>query len=585
MTKPIPTSASLLALTLAAGLGALASAGTARAAPAACAGDNGGLKLPPGFCATIFADHIGHARDLAVAADGTVYVNTWSGRYYHNDTPHPGGFIVALKDTTGAGKADRIARFGLTPDHGGHGGTGIYLYNGRVYAEEADRIDAYAVKPGELAPTAKAETVVSGMPLGGDHPMHPFIIDAKGNMFVDMGSATNACQAENRQPRSPGLSPCTELETRGGTWRFDANRMGQTYSAAARYATGIRNGEGFGIDSAGRLYVTQHGRDQLWANWPALFKMRQSAELPAEEVVELKQGGDYGWPECYYDGIQGKLVLAPEYGGDGKKVGVCADKLAPVASFPAHWAPNDLAVYKGDMLPAAYKDALFIAFHGSWNRAPAPQGGFNVVVQPIKDGKASGPWLTFADGFAAIKDPGAAKHRPSGVAVAPDGALFVSDDIGGTIYRITYSGDKGAAVVGVPDTPSQSNGLADAQPPEGTHADAGREAVGLQPPEGATMGDVVLGSRIFHGDEQEGTCAGCHGLKGQGGHQGPSLADHKWLWSDGSFKGIEQTVAAGVRKPKEFSGVMPPMGGSPLTPDGVKAVAAYVWAISHKSGG
>ncbi|MCX8256403.1 MAG: c-type cytochrome [Beijerinckiaceae bacterium] len=81
------------------------------------------------------------------------------------------------------------------------------------------------------------------------------------------------------------------------------------------------------------------------------------------------------------------------------------------------------------------------------------------------------------------------------------------------------------------------------------------------------------------------TCAGCHGLKGQGGHQGPSLADHKWLWSDGSFKGIEQTVALGVRKPKEFSGVMPPMGGSPLTPDGVKAVAAYVWAISHKSGG
>ena len=385
MTKPImpsATTASLLALVIAGGIVSVAPANTAAAADAACAGDNAGLKLPPGFCATVFADHIGHARHLAVSADGTVYVNTWSGRYYHNDAPHPGGFVVALKDTTGSGKADKVARFGMTPDDGGHGGTGVYLYDGRVYAEEADRIDAYALKPGELAPSAKAETVVSGMPLGGDHPMHPFIIDAKGDMFVDMGSSTNACQAENRQPRSPGVSPCTELETRGGTWRFDANQMGQKYSASARYATGIRNGEGYGIDSAGRIYVTQHGRDQLWANWPALFKMRRSAELPAEEVVALRDKGDYGWPECYYDGNQGKLVLAPEYGGDGDKSGVCADKLAPVAAFPAHWAPNDLAVYKGDMLPSAYKDALFVAFHGSWNRAPAPQGGFNVVVQP-----------------------------------------------------------------------------------------------------------------------------------------------------------------------------------------------------------
>ena len=561
-------------------------AGGAATTPA-CPGDNAGLTLPPGFCATVFADGIGHARHLAVSSDGTVYVNTWSGRYYHNAKPHDGGFLVALKDTKGTGKADMIERFGATPDNGGHGGTGIALYDGKVYAEEADRIDAYALAPGELAPKTKAVTVVSGMPLGGDHPMHPFIIDGKGDMFVDMGSATNACQEANRQPRSPGLTPCHELETRGGTWRFDARKTGQQFSPAQRFATGIRNGEGFGFDSAGRLFATQHGRDQLWANWPALYQMKQSVDLPAEEIVLLKQGGDYGWPECYYDQSQGKLVLAPEYGGDGgKKTGVCADKTGPVAAFPAHWAPNDLAVYEGGMLPAAYKDALFVAFHGSWNRAPAPQGGYNVVVQPMRDGKASGPWVTFADGFAgSVKEPGAAKHRPSGLAVGPDGAIYVADDIGGTIYKITYRGDATAGVSGAPATPSQSNGLADALPPEGMHPDAGREAAGLPTPAGASKADIVLGSRIFHGEEKQGTCTGCHGMNGQGGAQGPNLTDTAWLWSDGSLDGIANTITAGVPHPKQYNEAMPPMGGAELSPADVKAVAAYVWAISHKSGG
>ena len=557
----------------------------AQAAPAACPGGTAGLSLAPGFCATVFADGIGHARHLVVAPDGTVFVNTWSGRYYHNVPPHPGGFIVALKDTKGQGKADQIERFGMTPANGGHGGTGIALYGGKVYAEEADRIDSYPWKPGEKAPTGKGTVVVTGMPLGGDHPMHPFIIDAKGQMFVDMGTATNACQEENRQLRSPGIRPCRELDTRGGTWRFDANKTGQQFSPAQRYVTGLRNGEGFAFDSTGQLFATQHGRDQLFQNWPRLYQSRQGAELPAEELVLEKQGADYGWPECYYDAVQAKLVLAPEYGGDGgKTVGVCAQKGAPVAAFPAHWAPNDLAIYEGGMLPSAYKDAAFIAFHGSWNRAPAPQGGYNIVVQPMKDGKPSAPWLTFADGFAgAVKEPGIAKHRPSGLAVGPHGALYVADDISGTIYRITYSGDKAAAVAGAPATPSQSNGLADAEPPEGMHPDAGREAEGLPTPPGATKAEVVFGSRIFHGDEKKGTCTGCHGLNGEGGSQGPNLTDTKWLWSDGSLGGIEKTVAAGVQHPKQYNEPMPAMGGADLTPSDVKAVSAYVWAISHKS--
>ena len=181
--------------------------------------------------------------------------------------------------------------------------------------------------------------------------MHPFIIDSEGAMYVDVASATNSCQLKNRTLKSPGADPCVELETRGGIWRYDANKSNQAFSKAERFATGIRNGEGFAIDASGRMFVTQHGRDQLHTNWPDFYKPDQEATLPAEEVLLLKQGGDYGWPECYYDSFVQKLVLAPEYGGDGKKLGVCANKLAPAAAFPAHWAPEWNGALRQESIP------------------------------------------------------------------------------------------------------------------------------------------------------------------------------------------------------------------------------------------
>src|SRR5580658_7902769 len=372
-----------------------------------CPEYNTGITLSPGFCATVFADKLGHARHLAVAPNGVVYVNTWSGRYFRNDTPPPGGFLIALQSTKGDGKADNIVRFGPSQADGNAGGSGIAVYKGYVYAETNDRIVRYAVPADGIAPTAPAETVVSGLPLTGDHPMHPFQIDKQGNLCVDLGSATNSCQSQNRMPDVPGIKPCTELETRGGTWRFDANKLNQQFSAEQRFSTGLRNGEGFGFDSAGRIFATQHGRDQLAENFPSLYTPMQGANEPAEELVLLRRGADFGWPECYYDYDQKKLVLAPEYGGDGgKTVGICAQKQAPVASFPAHWAPNDMLIYEGSQFPSAYKDGAFIAFHGSWNRAPSPQGGYNVVFQPLANGRASGDFIVFADGFAgAIKQP------------------------------------------------------------------------------------------------------------------------------------------------------------------------------------
>ena len=547
-----------------------------------CPSDGSDLKLPAGFCATIFADGIGHARHMAVGSNGVVYVNTWSGGYYDFDKVHEGGFLVALQDKAGTGKADEIARFGETQQSGGAGGTGIAIYKSRIYAEINDRIVRYALAAGATVPSGAAETVVSKLPLGGDHPMHPFIITPDGTLYVDVASATNACQTKNRQPKVPGAYPCTELETRGGIWRFDANKTDQVFSPAERYATGIRNGEGFAMDAAGRVFITQHGRDQLRSNWPDLYKPEEEATLPAEEVMLLKDGGDYGWPECYYDSFQKKLVLAPEYGGDGgKKVGVCANKIPPVAAFPAHWAPNALARYDQHKFPARYGNGVFIAFHGSWNRAPYAQGGYNVVFQPLDGDHASGGCEIFADGFAGpVKSPEGAQHRPSGLAVGPDGALYVADDIRGRVYRITYTGDPAGPAPKATPCPSSTAPAgkvvqAESAPPEGNTAD-------LPVPEGSSPQMVALGDRVYHGQAGGATCTGCHGANATGTPLGPDLTKQKWMWSDGSLAGILKVITEGVPNPKEFRSPMPPMGGAQLSETQTSAVAAYVWALSHK---
>jgi glucose/arabinose dehydrogenase/mono/diheme cytochrome c family protein len=553
----------------------------ASAQPPACPGDNGGITLSPGFCATVFADKLGHARHLAVAPNGVVYVNTWSGRYFQNDTPPPGGFLIALQSTANDGHADHVARFGPSAADGNAGGTGIAIYRNYVYAETNDRIVRYPLPANGIVPTVPPETVVQGLPLTGDHPMHPFLIDKQGNLYVDLGSATNSCQSENRIVDSRGNNPCTELQTRAGTWRYDANKLNQQFSPAERFVTGLRNGEAFSLDSAGRLFATQHGRDQLSQNFPRLYNARQGAEEPAEELVQEVRGADFGWPECYYDYDQKKLVLAPEYGGDGgKTVGVCAQKREPVAAFPGHWAPNDMLIYEGSQFPSAYKDGAFIAFHGSWNRAPLPQGGYNVVFQPLRNGEASGPFLVFADGFAgAMKDPAGAAHRPTGLAVGPDGALYIADDRGGRVWRVTYSGGPGHSIAPAAPAPKvETSSSGNPLPPEGI-----RPAAGLPIPPGGSPDQVALGDGIFHGRVGSGTCSGCHGGNGTGSSVGSDLTSGKWLWGDGSVQSIIRTIDDGIPKPKEHTGAMPPKGGADLTPEQVTAVADYVWALAHKN--
>ena len=426
-----------------------AASSTAAASTVGCAPDNGGLTLPQGFCATVFADTIGHARHIAVAANGDVYVNTWSGKYFTGPT-HPGGFLVALRDTNNDGKADIIKRFGPDATRKNEGGTGVGLYKGALYAEEGDtiakRIVRYAISTDSMTPTAAAEVIVGALPAAGGHPMHPFVIDGSGNIFMDIGSASNSCQLKERTLESPGHKPCTELQTRAGIWKYDANKTNQRFSPAGRYATGIRNAVGIGLDPGGQLYSTQHGRDQLAENWPKSFTPDQGQNLPAEELLRISQGDDYGWPYCYFDGQQQKLVLAPEYGGDGKAVGECASKKAPEAYFPAHWAPDGLLFYTGSQFPARYKGGAFIAFHGSWNRAPAAQQGYQVAFVPYASGKPAGAsqFETFANGFAGgpltAASSDQAKHRPVGLAQGPDGSIYITDDKGGRVWKVVYRG-------------------------------------------------------------------------------------------------------------------------------------------------
>jgi glucose/arabinose dehydrogenase len=571
MTARLPLIAALAVTALAGAALTLRAGGIApaRAAdPATCSND-AGLSLPPGFCATIFADKIGPGRGMAIGPDGTLYVNTLSSLVIQNKPDPKLGYLVALRDSDGDGKADVIERFGPTPDDKSIGGTGVAIWRGGLFVEQDDRIVRYALTPGKAAPAGAGETIVSGLPLAGDHGMKPILIDPAGNLFVNSGSASNVCETVNRQPGAKGKDPCDELPTRAGIWKYRADRTGQIFSPAERHATGIRNTGGLALDAAGRLFAMQHGRDQLAQNWSGLYSVQQGAELPAEELIEVKAGDDFGWPYCYYDGARKLRVLAPEYGGDGgKAIGRCATTKGALVAFPAHWAPTGLGFYAGGGFPAGYKGGLFVSFHGSWNRAPAPQDGFRVVFQPMANGRPSGAAILFADGFAGPnKGLGRPANRPTGLLATPD-AVYVSDDAGGRIWKIVYRGPAGAPLVGAKLAP--------------VNAAANPAAAVGKLPEGFTSEQVALGDRIYRGIERAGTCQGCHGPAGAGTAVGPALAGPDFLWGDGSVASIAKTIKDGVSIPKKFPSGMPALGGSPLSDSDVAALSAYLWTLSHK---
>lgn len=419
-------------LRLIATLAATATVAFTRAAPSDnCAPDNAGLKLPAGFCATLFADSLIAPRQLDVAPNGDVFVGL-RGRAGGQSERVSGGVMV-LRDANGDGRAERRYKFG------DYSATTVKLLGNHVFTETGSAILRYNWNPGAMT-VSRPDTIVSGLPGDRSHTAKTFAIQG-GRLFVNHGSPSNACQEKDRIPESRGMDPCPELATRAGIWRYDLNKRGQTLADGERFATGIRNAVAIAFEPRSNdLYVVQHGRDMLSNNWPKLFSDAKSAETPAEELFRVVRGDDFGWPYCYFDSELQQKVLAPEYGGDGKTVGRCAGKKGNVGTFPAHWAPNGLLFYTGNALPAKYRNGAFIVFHGSWNRAPLPQQGFKVVFQPMANGRASGDYEIFVDGFVdAAGQPTQLGGRPMALAQGRNGELYLSDDSRGRIWKISYT--------------------------------------------------------------------------------------------------------------------------------------------------
>ena len=400
------------------------------------------LFLPQGFEATVFVDSIAETtRHLAVNKNGDLYAKF--------KRPSEAGVMAAIRDLNNDGVADSLVKFGEyhLPQRGSYS-TAARIYKGYLYF--SSQLTVYRIKldKQKLVPTGAIEIIVhDDHPHGShEHIGKPIAFDEEGHIFVPFGAPNNACQDPKRTPLVPGQDPCPLLEDHGGIWRFDAETIGQTQKDGTFYASGLRSIVALDWNTSDQsLYAVIHGRDDLHRLWPNHFSQWESAVLPSEEFVKVEKGDHFGWPYCFYDQMQGKKVLAPEYGGDGNIIGRCADYKDPVIGFPGHWAPNDLVFYTGDAFPDHYKNGAFIAFHGSTNRAPYPQSSYFIGFVPFENGKPSGSYEIFADGFAGV-DPIVntrdAEFRPMGIAFAPDGAMYIGETEKGRIWKVQFKGDR-----------------------------------------------------------------------------------------------------------------------------------------------
>jgi glucose/arabinose dehydrogenase len=380
------------------------------------------LKLPTGFSATIAAEELGSARHIAISKTGDIYVKLAKVK--------DGSGIYRLRDTNKDGVIDERIGFGDYP------GTGICIKNGYLYTSSNSEIYRYKLnEQEEVINPNQPEKLVSGLRVKPRDQSKSIAVDNQNNIYVNVASDNDACREAGT---GKGMMPCPLLDSAAGIWKFKADQQNQTYATGTRYATGLKNVVGLDWNSkTNSLFVMQHGRGQFHDFYPQYYTPKQSAELPAETMFELHQGDDAGWPYIYYDHIQKKKILAPEYGGDGKKTG--GEKtINPVAAFPAHLGPNALLFYTGTSFPEKYRNGAFIAFHG---QSAELHKGYMVAFVPFKNGKPSGNWEIFADNFAGtdlVKPTGPVQHRPCGLAQGPDGSLYVTDDLNGTLFRISY---------------------------------------------------------------------------------------------------------------------------------------------------
>lgn len=393
--------------------------------PVGCDRDNAGLKLRPGFCAQVVAETKEDPRHLTVSPAGDLFLSV---RHEHEG-------VIAMRDTTGDGKADVIRSFGVGP------GSDIQWIDGSLYFATLRAVVRWSMPSGQLEPTAPPDTIVHGMLAMGQHAPKTFAIGRDSALYVMISAPSNTCQVEDRSPGSPGIDPCPWLDSAGGIWRFDVRKRMQRPQDGERWATGVRNVMALSMDpTRSTLYAVQMGRDQLQHNWKGVMDTERASRNPGEELYIISEGSNHGWPYCYYDVDRQKKLLNPEYGGDGSKEGRCAEMTPSLMAFPGHWAPEALLFYTGTSFPEKYRRGAFITFHGSFNRSPLPEEGFNIAFLPMRDGRPDGSYEVFADGFRPPDGEGFLR-KPMGLAQDVDGSLLVTDDARGRVYRVRYVPD------------------------------------------------------------------------------------------------------------------------------------------------
>lgn len=391
-----------------------------------------GLTLPPGFHATVVAEGLGPTvRHLAVRQNGDVYVSTL------------GGGIIALHLDANH-KADQVQHFSTV-----EGGTGIGFYHDTLYATTPSTVYRFTFSGSDaLVPQGNPEVILDGMP--EDHPgfrraNRPLTFDGKGDLFVSLDDGVNDFCAKPDTPAGAPpveVKPCPALVNRAGIWRFHANKVGQKFPAdGQQLATGVRDMTALAWSPADEhLYGIMHGRDNMHKTWPNLISTEDENQI-ADEMDRVVKGTNFGWPYTYFDGVQKVRLVSPGYGGDGKAVAPAGVYSTPVLTFTPRSAPVGLVFYEGDNFPATYRGGAFIALHGTRGN-----NGYDVVFVPFNhEGKAGAPTV-FANGFAAFdpssKNPGGPKYRPVGLAVGPQGALYVVDSQKGRVWRISYTASR-----------------------------------------------------------------------------------------------------------------------------------------------
>ncbi len=338
------------------------------------------INLPPGFRATVYASGLQVPRFFSFAPDGTLFT-----------TERGTGSIVALSDPShsGAATAKKVVATGLDEP------SSIVFYKGLAYVGEQSRVTRFTL--GADDSFSDKRVLVNDLPPGGNHITRTVLIGPDNKLYVSIGSSCNNCVESNPH--------------RASVWVYDLDGSG-----GRLYSKGLRNAVGMAVNPwTHEVWVTDMGRDLL------------GDDTPPETVYALQDGGNYGWPRC-----QAGTIIDPDLGHAGDCNGIAQ----PLIDMQAHSAPLGLAFYNATAYPQAYH-GLFVAFHGSWNRSVPT--GYKVVYIPLDaSGHVAGRPQDFATGF--LKNTDDASGRPVGVVVGPDGALYLSDDKAGFIYRIAYSG-------------------------------------------------------------------------------------------------------------------------------------------------